>query len=569
MNKVVLVVDDEELILELVRRILMEAGHLALTARSAEEAAEHLKNGGIDLIICDLNMPRINGIKFVTAIRHRRIPVIIFSAHATPQNVVESVRAGAIDFMSKSGFKPDTLMKKVAKHLKMPGSSATQPHTAVASGNVQADTARPSAPRTAAQAATSHTLDVNAVSFEKKLAAIQEIKALPFVAAEMLKLTSNTETSPKQLVEVIIRDQAISSKVLQVSNSTAFKTKKRVLNLEQAIMNIGFSGIRDIALGVSMVEEFMGEKGGLNRLDAWKRGLATAVLARRLAEAGKYAEPDMAFLAGLLHDIGQIILDEHFMDDYKAVLSHCKTTNMPLEEAERVILGIDHCGMAQKVMAHWNLPEKIRDVTVFHHHSVEKLQNLQSKDQQLIALVSVASDLADGLHLGSLDADLSRLRRIDDRMLVLAGLSEKGLCAKSTEGLLADVRDLESILLLHSNPGQAAKPLPLKTGKRLGLFGVHDDWDPLALRYMETFTTRAWVPPDAKELDALVIGVASDSSLDVAQRVFEAPPCPTVALVADVYAPRLKAAHASARILSDTAPLGMLDEALAELQVLA
>ncbi len=199
---------------------------------------------------------------------------------------------------------------------------------------------------------------------------IKNIPTLPAIVIQIIKTTNDPTSSARDLNKIITNDQAISAKVLQLANSPFYGLSSRVSNLNRAITLLGFNTVRSLALSISMVDHFKGKSSNkyFNRSRFWEHSIGVAMLARMLAAKRQSINPEEAFLAGLLHDFGIIILDQFFQNEFSEVLKLVYEEGMPMLEAEVQICGYDHAELAALVSMEWKYPEYLTTSLRNHHN---------------------------------------------------------------------------------------------------------------------------------------------------------------------------------------------------------
>ena len=198
---------------------------------------------------------------------------------------------------------------------------------------------------------------------------IVEIATLPTTAAKIIETVSSPESGARELMRAVQADPALAARVLRTVNSAAFGLSARVDNLQTAIAYLGFNQIRNLAFAASICEPFRGgpEVGPYTRVGLWRHLVATAVVARMVARRVDIQDAESVFLAGLLHDIGIILLDQNASADYCAILQSLpqsagetkaqKAKTPSLSSLERRRLGFDHCQLGAAVARQWRFPE--------------------------------------------------------------------------------------------------------------------------------------------------------------------------------------------------------------------
>ena len=185
-----------------------------------------------------------------------------------------------------------------------------------------------------------------------RLGRVQSLSAVPFVVERIMKLTGNDESGARDLEQVIESDPQVTAIVLMRANSAFYASSRKIGRVIDAVARIGFREVRAIVLGLSVINMFSQEQKnvGFDRADFWKKSLVTAVIARMLAEEAPAVDSDDAFIAGLLIDLGRIVLDEHFTAEFARAVAVADKYRVSLVEAERKILGIDHQGIGRNIL---------------------------------------------------------------------------------------------------------------------------------------------------------------------------------------------------------------------------
>ncbi|MEW6218637.1 MAG: HDOD domain-containing protein [Thermodesulfobacteriota bacterium] len=238
-------------------------------------------------------------------------------------------------------------------------------------------------------------------------AGVGELPTLPVVAAKLLNLTRSERTAVGDLVKVVETDPVISAKVLRIVNSAAYALPQRIGSLHQAVMLLGFSAMQALALEVVIFEGLVkgGRRSRFDRVFFWQHCLAVASLAGGLAEACGHPHPEEVYVAGLLHDLGKLILDARGRIRYREVVDGRGQSEIPMVEEERQLVGLGHDDLGGHFCAQWGLPERVGLAVKWHHRRFAGLR-LAAHDALLVAAVSLANYLAWIQGVGSV-----RLRR--------------------------------------------------------------------------------------------------------------------------------------------------------------
>ncbi len=232
---------------------------------------------------------------------------------------------------------------------------------------------------------------------------------LPAVAVEVLRLTESPRVDVHALKECIERDPALTVKILRVVNSSLFGLPREVSDLNQALALLGIKPLKLLALGFSLPEGLF-LSAARDQLDwYWKTSLVRAVSAREISEQLFGKPGDDAFLAGLLQDIGVLVLLSEFREPYAALLSEAIASQSDLAALERESLGFDHRQLTAGLLKRWNLPSLLvtaigaeQDIRYWAHNKAEhahlvRVLHLAELFAQLIGQrrLSVLPDLLD------------------------------------------------------------------------------------------------------------------------------------------------------------------------------
>jgi len=245
----------------------------------------------------------------------------------------------------------------------------------------------------------------------KKLDRIEDLPTLPAVAMEVNKMLLDYDTTIKKLSDTIEKDQAVVSKILKLVNSAFFGLRGKISNISHAIVVLGFNTIRNAVVSISIIDAFSVKEGldGFDITDFWKHSLAVAVTSKYLAEKTGIHPADDCFVAGLLHDMGKIVLLQHFKDLFQKVWQAVKENNLSFYEAEKREIPVDHARIGGHLARKWQLPTALVDA-IQYHHAVRP----NADDQHLLMIIHAADiivnvyakDSKDNLELSGIHPDV-------------------------------------------------------------------------------------------------------------------------------------------------------------------
>ena len=215
---------------------------------------------------------------------------------------------------------------------------------------------------------------------EMALRRIRDVPSLPEVTNEIVRLLGKPATPASEIAKLISFDPGLTSRVLRMVNSAAYGMNRQVSSIQHGIMILGFNTVRGLVLSASMFKIFdkANSGKGLDHQAFWQHSLLCAMLARRTCEYYQLPEQEDAFSAGMLHDIGKLVLDQFFQEDYQVVLSAAKEHEMPPHgqpflDLETEILGTNHTDIGVYLSQKWKLPPGLTEVIEQHHSPTESI----------------------------------------------------------------------------------------------------------------------------------------------------------------------------------------------------
>lgn len=224
--------------------------------------------------------------------------------------------------------------------------------------------------------------------------AIRSLPPLPAAVQQLLTLVREPEVDFRQIVKVIESDQTLTVRTLRAANSAFYGASRQIQTVRQATVLLGREAIVNLALSISVMNLESSLNGAWARhAEAfWRHSIATGTAARALAHAKRTCDPGEAFVAGLVHDIGKLVLLMHHGEMYADVLQHAQ--DQPLHAYEKEHLGIHHAAVGEALCIHWNLPDEITEAVAAHHDP-----NRQAPGT-LAGVVGYANDLVKMARIG-------------------------------------------------------------------------------------------------------------------------------------------------------------------------
>lgn len=211
------------------------------------------------------------------------------------------------------------------------------------------------------------------VKDEELLQAVEKMPGFPKSVQRVLELTSDINCPQRELVEVIKNDPVFTLKILRMVNSACFSLAQEVTSVNQASVYLGLNTLKNVALGLAAIGTLpMRNKAGFDMKRFWLHSLAAASLTQILARStvGLHSMNVDFFSAGLLHDIGKVVLALYASDPYREVLRRAQEEKIPLHRLEREAFGLSHADLGARLAENWNLPPELCRAIAGHHSSI-------------------------------------------------------------------------------------------------------------------------------------------------------------------------------------------------------
>lgn len=235
-----------------------------------------------------------------------------------------------------------------------------------------------------------HTPESRAEHLKRISQSLLNLPTLPTLAARLLDLVDNPTTNAVNLAQFISQDQVITARLLKICNSSYYGLGREVTSVHQAVVLLGFDMVREVSLGVSVINAFKSAKSldGFDISSFWDHSAAVGLVARKIAKGYVPLHNSDALTAGLLHDIGKVVLIQYLPEEFSQAIILAKQQSKSLETVEREIFGTDHGQIGAWLAERWKLPKSLQDVMAFHH----ALEMAPSESQNLVGIVQM-SDL--------------------------------------------------------------------------------------------------------------------------------------------------------------------------------
>jgi len=331
----VLFVDDEPQVLRALERMLDAADveWEAEFAESGSEALDLMAEDDFEAIVTDMRMPRMDGAELLDEVSqyHPEMIRIVLSGQADKTTVLRAVKP-MHQYLSKP-CDADTLKSTISRACAMRDSLSSD-------------------------------------ALREAVGNLPALPSLPTVYAQLMDAVQSDDFTLEQVGEIMEQDMAMTVKILQLVNSAAFGLGRQVNSPGQAASMLGLETIKSLTLTAGIFQEYSGHQAGDFSLDAlMSHSIAVAECSRRIARSEKLDSDTIneIYTAGMLHDIGKLILATSDPEGYRQVIKEMLEEGIPAWQAERRAFGADHSAVGGYLLNLWGLPQSIIEVVALHH----------------------------------------------------------------------------------------------------------------------------------------------------------------------------------------------------------
>lgn len=334
MRKRILFVDDDQNVLEGLRRMLRNMRHeWEMTfAENGEKALEFMKDNFFDVVVSDMRMPVMDGCQLLTRVQalYPHAARIILSGYSDREMILKSVRV-AHQFLAKP-CDSETVQSTVARAL-------------------------------ALRELLANEILIRVVS------QIEGLPSAPSIYQEITQELNSPNASLQKVTKIISKDVSMTAKILQLANSAFFGLSQHVNSMDRALAVLGFDTVVALVLTVQIFSAHNPLVPGFSIAALWNHSMTTASFAKTIAKVEKQDRVGVedAFMGGLLHDIGKLVLATNLPEDYRQVMLLASETKGPLWKAEEEVFGTTHAEVGAYLMGLWGIPDAIVEAIAFHH----------------------------------------------------------------------------------------------------------------------------------------------------------------------------------------------------------
>ena len=229
----------------------------------------------------------------------------------------------------------------------------------------------------------------------------KDLPAMPHVASKVLELAGNPETTAAKLQKVIQDDQAMAARILKIANSALYGCSRQIKTLTEAIVMLGFNTIRSLVVTSAARNMYLqeGKTMGLKERLLWEHSIGCAIACRILVTPRHPAYAEEAFLAGLMHDIGKLVLNQYAGEVFDQVVQEVYNEGRNFAAVEREMLGFDHTEVGAMLVTKWKLSPVMEEAIRFHHTESEF-----TRERLILCYLDLANNLCKRQGIGFVES---------------------------------------------------------------------------------------------------------------------------------------------------------------------
>ncbi len=221
-----------------------------------------------------------------------------------------------------------------------------------------------------------------AARFNDVVLNVNELPVLPVTTQKVLSLMSDQDVSIEKIKRLISGDPGLATKILKVANSAFYGSYRNIQNLTQAILRLGLNAVRSIVVATSMKNVY--KRFGLTEKLLWEQMIGSALAANIIAKHTRLSDPEDAFLGGLLHDVGKVVLNNEFPDKFAEVMERVYNDGVPFSAAEAEVFEFSQRRLGAAVVKKWGFPENLEKL-LLHFEDLDAIK----KERYFFNLVNI------------------------------------------------------------------------------------------------------------------------------------------------------------------------------------
>ena len=279
------------------------------------------------------------------------------------------------------------------------------------------------------------------LTLEQISADIDQMPSVPDVIMRLSRMLEDPNVTAEELGNVIQLDTKLTAQLLKISNSAYYGLNRKIMSMKEAVAILGMKALKSLIYAILSSKMLMADLQGYGQLDGalWLNALTGATYAKHLAKYYSYPEPDTAFTASILRDLGRIVLNNHVQVGFEAIEAEAMEKRIGFQQAEEAILGFSHMQLGEHIAIKWKFPERLVNTIRYHHTPSDAPKDMSKNDKLLLAIVHLSDGLS--MMMGAGVGSDGLMYPMDITYLNECGIETD---ARSVEALIDFTMDLES-----------------------------------------------------------------------------------------------------------------------------
>lgn len=201
--------------------------------------------------------------------------------------------------------------------------------------------------------------------------AVDDLPTIPVVATQVIQMLDDHNVSVEEIADLMLTDQVMTARVMKLINSPIYRPVNEITSLKRALVYLGLRHIRELALTTSVISAFDADSGAIELNSFWEHSFGVGMVSKIIAKKVGYEDLEKAYIAGIIHDLGEVFLSNYMREPFQEVLDKIKNHPIRLVDAEAEMLGTTHCEIGLCIARKWNFPDAYCEVISCHHKPAE------------------------------------------------------------------------------------------------------------------------------------------------------------------------------------------------------
>jgi putative nucleotidyltransferase with HDIG domain len=235
------------------------------------------------------------------------------------------------------------------------------------------------------------------------LSRVKNFPTVPEIYRRLETALEDPETDIHTVSGLIMQDPVLSAKLIRIANSSFFAFRDRVTSVQKAVSHLGLNLVKNLTLSTSVLASFTGTRKNTDRTDFWRHSVGVGIASRMIGRDYGLSldQSEELYTIGLLHDIGKVITEQYFPEQYDRILNLLDNPPQPFWKAEQTVIGLTHAETGSWVVRNWNFDHRIVCVIQYHHAIDAGFEFVTERERLFLSIISFADWMMKELNYGS------------------------------------------------------------------------------------------------------------------------------------------------------------------------